>query len=112
MKDGRTAPPSSEPTNQGANLSPGVGALLRGGNGKGAPTDGDSPGASRRNSFWKRSIQISLVLADLVLLGLAARLAIKSGSRLGSTDLIFCVIALVLGAGLTCLAFSWDRLGD
>jgi hypothetical protein len=114
MKEGRASPASSEPASKAGNLSPGVGVLLRGANGtpKAARTDEDSQGGRQRNFQWKRLIQLSLCLADLVLLGLAARLALKANGPMGGTDLTFCVIALVLGAGLTCLAFGWDKLGD
>ena len=114
MKEGRTSAPSPDPASTGAKLSPGMGVLLRGGNGtpKGPNPDDGTRGAAPRNVQWKRVIQISLVLADLVLLGLAARLALKSNGPLATTDLTFCVIALVLGAGLTCLAFGWDKLGE
>ena len=114
MKEGRASPASSEPKNPAADLSPGMGVLLRGGNGtpKGADQSENSQIISHRNARWKKLIQISLILADLVLLGLAGRLALKANGPLGSTDLAFCIIALVLGAGLTCLAFGWDKLGD
>ena len=113
MKEERASPASSEPKSPAADLSPGMGVLLRGGNGtpKGAHQSENSQ-SSQRNSGWKKLIQISLILADLVLLGLAGRLALKANGPLGSTDLAFCIIALVLGAGLTCLAFGWDKLGD
>jgi hypothetical protein len=88
--------------------------LLRGGNGtpKSANSSENSQSLGQRNFRWKKLIQISLILADLALLGLAARLALKANGQLGGTDLTFCIIALVLGAGLTCLAFGWDKLGD
>ena len=40
-----------------------------------------------------------------MLLGLAARLAWKAGGPLETGDLVLCLIALFVGAALTCLAF-------
>jgi len=114
MKQGPVTPSSPEPGNQGTKLSAGMGVLLRGANGspKEAGTEADAQGARGRKFAWKRVIQISLIIADLALLGLVARLALKAHGHLGAMDLAFCVFALVLGAGLTCLAFGWDKLGD
>jgi hypothetical protein len=84
-----------------------VGVLLRGGNG--APKgEGETTASLDRPApkkvGWKRIVQVSLFFADLLLLGLAARLALKARGSLGITDLTLCVLALVLGAALTCLA--------
>jgi hypothetical protein len=111
MKEGHVPPTSSGSTNQ-APVSPGMGVLLRGGNGKPTAAERDGRGVHEPRFRWKRLIQMSLLLADLVLLGLVGRLSLKSHGALGGTDLTFCVVALVLGAGLTCLAFAWDKLGE
>ena len=112
MKEGHVPPGSSGSTAHSPPVSPGVGVLLRGGNGKPTAAEGQERGVHEPRFRWKRLIQMSLLLADLVLLGLVERLSLKSHGALGGTDLTFCVVALVLGAGLTCLAFAWDKLGE
>ena len=114
MKERPAASSPMEPSSKSASLSPGMGVLLRGGNGmpKKDDPDQDSHPVAPRSFKCKRLIQGALLLADLVLLALAARLALKANGPLGGTDLLFCFVALVLGAGLTCLAFGWDRLTD
>ena|SRR6266404_3808985 len=110
MKEGSAASPSSDPAVKPASLSLGMGALLRGGNG--APKPAGQPEANpppaQSEQRWKRVTQTSLVVADFLLVGLVARLAFKSGGPLGPTDLMLCIVALVIGAGLTSLALWLD----
>ncbi len=83
-------------TEPGREPETGVDLLLRGRNGEGQPT----PEQQQR----KRLIQFSLVVADLLLFGLAALLIVKAGGRLGFIEIAVSVLALALGAWLSCLA--------
>jgi hypothetical protein len=94
---------------QKAEVTPGMAALLRGGNG--APKqsqNGDYPkeaeeshAATRRK---KLLIQASLFAADMLVIGLVARLAFVSHGRFGSIEITLSILALAIGAWLSCLA--------
>jgi len=114
MKEGTAEPPASaDVTAKRASLSSGMGTLLRGGNGgPKAANEGESHAQiSGTRGSWKRVVQMSLVLADLLLFGLAARILLRASRPLGPGDLTLCIIAVSLGAGLTCLAL-WLRSSD
>jgi hypothetical protein len=84
---------------------------LRGANGfeeKQKATEPAQTAPRRRAIPEKRLIQAALVGGDVLLLGLAARLAWKAGGPMGAGDLVLCLIALFVGAALTCLAFWLD----
>lgn len=89
--------------------TPGMATLLRVGNGgpkpeeKVAPTTEESAQAQKRKE-WKRLVKLSLVLADVLLVLLAAWLVFKSGGRFGAMEILLCGAALGLGAWLSCLA--------
>jgi hypothetical protein len=108
MKD----PPASrvsETPSQKTEVSPGMAALLRGGNGAAKePQNGGKPeqaeesrAATRRN---RRIIQASLFVADLLVIGLVARLAFVSHGRFGLIEITLSILALAIGAWLSCLA--------
>src|SRR5260221_651357 len=59
-----------------------------------------APGAPTRS----RAVQISLIVADALLLALATRLVLKANGHLGFVEITLCVVALGLGAWLSCLA--------
>jgi hypothetical protein len=121
LLEGAKAQPSAEPVEQGGNRashSPGLAALLHGPN---APADASSqakpespqPAAESAPSLCgptplrlrrKRLFQASLVLGDVVLLGLAAGLFFNTSSHLGCLGAALCVAAVLMGAWLTCLA--------
>ena len=90
--------------------SPGMTTLLRGANGspneESAQTETPSPTAG--NPRGKRLLQISLIVADVVLLALAARLVFKSEGHFGFLEVTLCILAFGLGAWLSCLAFWRD----
>jgi hypothetical protein len=108
MTEGTCVPPAEKSAANSPSTSPGVGALLRGANGfKKTQSELEQAGTLHRcqNIPQKRLIQAALVAGDLLLLGLAARLAWKAGGPLGTSDLMLCLVALVLGAALSFLAF-------
>ncbi len=110
MKGAKASPPSSERADEPATLSPGVASLLRGANGESkspsshpGPSGLDSsapPGRSRS----RRLLRASLFLADLLLLTFAARLIFHAEGPLGLASIALGVVAVLLGAWLTCLA--------
>jgi len=81
--------------------------LLRGGNGtqrsNGQSEAQQAPKEAARFP-GKRALQLSLIAADIVLCALVGRLAFTSHHHLSSTDLLFCMLALVAGAWLSCVA--------
>ncbi len=105
-----SAPPEktgAEPTK----LSPGMATLLKGPNG--SPNENRLPAADERqrveNGRRRRLLQTSLVLADVLLFALAARLVFKSGGHFGFLEAMLCVAAIGLGAWLSCLALWREK---
>ena len=103
-------PPSPAP------LTPGMATLLRGAktHPKSETKDqtqpspnGQSPPAPA-SPARSRAVQISLIVADALLLALAARLVFKANGHLGFIEITLCVVALGLGAWLSCLALWKD----
>lgn len=135
-----------------APLTPGVGALLRGGNGRGGTGTG---GVSRENNATAtatatatvpvsapaqaaagatgpnmpavvtsalaatsgapvggRSLQLPLLVADLLLLGLVGVLLLRGDGRPGVLELGLGLVAVGVGAWLGCLAFLSSRRRD
>jgi len=92
-------------------VTPGMAALLRGGNGE--PSAEQQPAPETRSALAtpgrtpgnKRLLQVSLWLADVVLIGLAARLVFQSSGSFGFLEAALCVAAVTVGAWLGCLAF-------
>jgi hypothetical protein len=52
----------------------------------------------------KRLLKGSLILADLLLLGLVIYLVFRSHGTFGFVEISLCVIAVMMGSWLTCLA--------
>jgi hypothetical protein len=109
MKE-RRAPASPEELPHKAEVTAGMAALLRGGNGesgepkpadKSPADDGECRPARTRN---RTLIQASLFVADLLVIGLVARLALVSHGRFGVIEVVLSVLALTVGAWLSCLA--------
>src|SRR5262245_32175017 len=112
-----SAPGESTPTPSAgpapARLTPGVATLLRGTNvlqqsepakqEQGRP-NGEPLAATKKLATPNSAVRISLVLADLLLLVLAARLVVKAKGHVGFLEIALCVVALGLGAWLSCLA--------
>ena len=94
--------PEEGPGRKAENLSPGMAALMRG-RGPGQPT-GNEEAKRPAVSPGLKLVRVSLVLADLLLVALAARLAIKGGGPLGFIGAALCVLAVGLGAWLFWLA--------
>jgi hypothetical protein len=109
MNQGKGTAASAESGQEGPSLSPGMATLLKAGNGgpkpqERSPTEPALEESARSGARDRRSLRISLVLADLLLVGLAASLVFKSGGHFGFIETLLCVAALALGAWLSCLA--------
>ena len=106
-KEPSAAPASGD---QPRGLSPGMATLLRGDNcsptNGAAQTEGQSQIAEKPGS--KRMLRASLVLADLLLFALAARLVFRSHGHFGFIEVMLCIVAVGLGAWLSCLAIRRD----
>jgi len=106
MKE-RPASMGGEGPAQKAEVTPGMAALLRGGNGAARePQNGDKPAEESRAATRRKRllIQASLFAADLVVVGLVARLAFVSHGQFGVIEVALSVLALAIGAWLSCLA--------
>lgn len=110
MKETKISPPSTEAAPQPASLSAGMATLLRGK----PPQDESvpkSPPAEVGRARHKRLLQVSLVMADVMLLGVILRFLLQTHQPLGFSGLSLGLLALTLGAWLSCLAlwleFKW-----
>jgi hypothetical protein len=86
--------------------------LLKAGNG-GAKPEERMPAAEEEKVAGserkdRKRLKASLVIADLLLVFLAARLVFRSGGHFGFVEVLLCAAALALGAWLTCLALWRD----
>ena len=108
LKEAKGGPKTPESEQESLPLSPGMATLLKAGNG-GAKKDQTAPTEAKQDSKaetkdWKKLAKLSLVLADVLLLFLAARLVFRSGGHFGVVEIVLCVAAVGLGAWLSCLA--------
>ena len=105
MKEAAAPPSEPKVAETPANHSSGMAALLHGKKGETA-TAAPSPASAAPSALKKRLrlLQASLVLADLLLLGLVARLAFKPGVPLKFVELVLGFLAILTGAWLSCLA--------
>ena len=118
MKRAEVAPPtpSAPPAGQPSALTPGMAALLRD---NAAPVSGPArlqPGSETANPppelrFEKWMLRGSLLLADVLLLGLAAWLIVRGGHPLSWVQVALCVLAVAMGAWLTFLGLWWEWKG-
>ena len=102
--------PAAEPLPGPANLSAGMACLLRRRNGR-AEVEVEEP-AVRGDAPALRSalpIQVSLVLADALLAVLAGWIMLGTHGNPGWGGNALCLLALVLGAWLSCLAVRLGR---
>lgn len=110
-QSGSGRPENSSETPQ---VTPGMAALLRGGNGKldeeGAAEALEKRDAENRAAVARRRtlIQGSMMIADLLLVVLVMRLAFVSRGHFGFFEIVLSVLALSIGAWLTCVAL-WMR---
>jgi hypothetical protein len=110
MKERAAAAGPSGPDNSGqkAKVTPGMAALLRGGNGEGkepeATKNGEAAEDIAQRARKRMLIQGSLFVADLVVIGLVARLAFISHGQFGLIEVSLSILALAIGAWLSCLA--------
>lgn len=106
MKD-RPTPAGPQNPSEKPQVTPGMAALIRGGNGDAKSPEpkskADTENLAAANQK-KRLIQPSLVVADLLLISLITRLAFASHGHFGFFETTLCILALVIGAWLTCLA--------
>lgn len=108
MKEPPASPRPETPSDKPAQVTPGMAALLRGGNGDARAHsqtgEADDPVKTRAAARKRKLIQVSLIVADLLLIGLVARLAFVSHGGFGFVEVSLCVVALTIGAWLSCLA--------
>jgi hypothetical protein len=108
MKEPPVAARPENPCEKAAQVTPGMAALLRGGNGEikasSQPDEADDPAKTQAAARKGKMVQTSLVLADLLLMALVARLAFVSHGRFGMVEVFLCGLALAVGAWLSCLA--------
>ena len=103
MKD-RPASPGSEKPSEKPQVTPGMAALLRGGNGEQSSTDNSQAAKNLSAARKRKLIQASMFVADLLLILLVARLALFSHGHFGFFEVTLCVVAVAIGAWLSCLA--------
>lgn len=86
-------------------LSAGVGALLRGGNGKEETPNSDRqeapvPGNNRK----RRLVQLALVVSDILLVIAATDIFVRRNSSASSAEMVLGTACVLTGACLSCLA--------
>lgn len=131
--------PAAEVPKTAPLLTPGVGALLRGGNGREAMGSSEvsrensaiatapapaavgavvrntpvaaagAPAAMTNAPAGGRSLKLPLLVADLLLLGLVGVLLLRGDGRPGGLELALGLVAVAVGAWLGCLAFLSSR---
>jgi len=110
LKEAKAVPRETESGEKIPTLSPGMATLLKAGNGGGpkpeekAATDMGANAPPQESKDCKKLVRLSLVVADVLLVFLAARLVFKSGGHFGAVEILLCAAALGLGAWLSCLA--------
>jgi hypothetical protein len=102
MKEPPASPRTENPPDKVAQVTPGMAALLRGGNGQ--PTEADDPVRAQIATRKRKMVQASLVVADLLLIMLVVRLDFVTQGGFGFVEVTLCVLALAIGAWLSCLA--------
>ena len=106
MKE-RPASAGAENSSEKAKVTPGMAALLRGGNGEGKEQEAANKEVSEDvagRAGKRMMIQGSLFAADLLVIGLVARLAFVSHGQFGFVEFALSILALAIGAWLSCLA--------
>src|SRR6266566_2126477 len=103
--NGAASPSTEVRMRKKSQLSAGMAVLLRGGNEAAKPEAQPEPRASTPGLHrGERLLKGSLILADLLLLGLVICLVFRSHETFGFVEISLCVIAMVMGSWLTCLA--------
>jgi len=109
MKD---RPASGGPQNpsEKTQVTPGMAALLRGGNGEprepnpASESPNTDPASIAAATRKKQLIRLSMFVADGLLIALVARLAFVSHGHFGFFEIALCILAFGIGAWLSCLA--------
>jgi hypothetical protein len=113
LKGGAAPPPAAQPEQPAQpnlpNLSPGMATLLRGSNGDAESENEPRPAAPPPISLNRKLLMLSLVLADLVLIIILARMAFRTEGHFGFVEVVLSVIGMTIGAWLSCLALSLKR---
>ena len=95
-------------------LSPGMASLFRGAP---VPEKADQtndsepapgPMAAPQSLLRKTWVRLSLFGADLLLLALAVHLVLRAHGRVGWLEIALCIVAVGMGAWLSCLALWRD----
>ncbi len=112
MKEPKTTAPSAQPA-ASAGTPQGIAGLLRGAGS--SPKSGDAQPESKLELYplhrqsGRRLLRISLVVADVLLVGLAVFLVRQMPRPLGFGGIVLCAAAMVIGAWLACLALWLDK---
>ena len=125
LKSAQPPPDSTQTGGQSSTVTPGMAALLRvdqeGKPASSPATKSESKPAGEDPSpptpaappaevpFTKWMFRASLIFADLLLFGLAAWLILKGGHPLSWLQIALCILAVAMGAWLTCLGLWWGR---
>jgi len=125
LKSAEPPTASTQTGGQASTVTPGMAALLRvdqAGKPASSPAAksesklaGADPVPSSTNApaaeapFTKWMFRASLIFADLLLFGLAAWLILKGGHPLSWLQIALCILAVTMGAWLTCLGLWWGR---
>lgn len=110
MKEPPASPHPDPASEKAPEVTPGIAALLRGGNGETKEKSAEHKlreDAERLAALTRKRklVQISLLIADVLLIGLVARLALANHGHFGFLEVTLSVLAFAIGAWLSCLAF-------
>ena len=118
LKSAEPPPASTQTGGQSSTVTPGMAALLRvdqAGKPASPPAAKSEPKPATADPgptstapaaevpFAKWMFRASLIFADLLLFGLAAWLILKGGHPLTWLQIALCILAVAMGAWLTCL---------
>lgn len=96
---------SGEPAAGVKELTPGLATLLHGPETAEAQASARAADAPPSAFVPRRGLQFTLVLTDVLLLALAVELVSQAQGPLGWLEVVLCVLALAIGALLSCWAF-------
>ncbi len=105
MERRQSAPASGHAAARPGELTPGVAALLHGPDTAAKPARAPATEEPPPAFISRRWLQVTLLLTDVVLAALAVTLMLQSHGRFGALEVMLCVLALAIGALLSCWAF-------